>query len=1394
MDRNVASPEPELETLFHEAAALKGAARETFLDRACACREELRRQLDRLLAAHDSEGSLGPGEGLAADFSGEVQAGDQIGRYRVLERLGEGGCGAVFMAEQLEPIRRRVALKVIKAGMDSRAVIARYEAERQALALMDHPHIARVFDAGTTGQGRPYFVMELVRGRRITEHCDHFKLPPRERLALFTQVCQAVQHAHQKGIIHRDLKPSNVLVSIEDGSAIPTVIDFGIAKAAGQPLTEKTLATGHDQLLGTPAYMSPEQAEYGNLDVDTRSDIYSLGIMLYELLAGSRPIDANSLAKSGLDEIRRRIREEEPPKPSDSVAALPEPERRAAAKARGIDPQALKRELAGDLDWIVMKCLEKERSRRYQTASGLAEDLQHHLRDEPVGARPPSAAYRFRKLIRRHRAAAAASTAGLVAALAAAAAVFWQWRTSEAFRDLADRHNYVASLNFARQLVQSGDVSGASVLLQELPERLRGWEWGRLMQEARQDLLSIPMFTNMLIQAPVPECSLSDDGARLVIFGGGIAQAVNVRDGKIARTFGGPGDPISSARFSPDGGMLLLAGGERGWELWDAAAWTLSRSNAFPARSICFSPDGSRFATCDGAKAAIWDAATGARVRELALKKPVFSLEFSRDGTRLFSRSAAPEPGASAFIWDAADGELIAEVPPVPGNYTQAVVANSADRYATVDARGVAACWTVGRSRPDFETPRQGPSASSILRVEASPDLPRLALIRAPGQLHIWDCEAGFELGSAGGLSYALWPSPDGRTLLACDLSMQMRALDWKTGQEQRRISGGRPGLGVRAAFSGNSRFIAATAHTGAGESLVQVFPLPGSDKHFADSGKAFRFALSPDGSRGAIARIYGGLSVWDIASGRQLGVLRGHTRWVSDVFWGPDGKRLYSGSADKTVRIWDAGRFAEIRRFTNALSPVTGIAVSPDEKLLAATDAAGWVRVWRPAEGDLLWSRQVSTNSFRDPHGPWPLSFSPDGQWLEVRSLHAQAGVWDAKTGTRALQYSDRDDFADLAAGTGWSPDGSELAVCDFSGGLRFWETGSWRLRRTARARRPAFQVAYSAGGDRLFLATSESGDSGEGVAGVDVYDPRSGQFLARLGERQGNSLSVELGRDDRRLAWCLWANRLSGQGVYLWEALPWRDRDYPGTPGEPLAERISRLARERLWDSIGHQERFQSAPPEAAWREPREEWPARRPETPAKCVDLTEHYNAHLNVAWQADENWEHQENDLSDLPQGLVNLAGIQWDIRGIISLGFPDAEGVNRWPGGERVSGIRIGRKCKRLHFLHAAVNLWAKVPSIGRYVLRYNDGTSCDLALQPGVDIGNWWSNTDLCAAAAGEKAWQGENPVSAAQSCRTALFHRAWENPFPGKEIMAIDFVSEGGEAAPFLVAITLDP
>jgi serine/threonine protein kinase len=470
---------PQEEALFDAARNLASpAARRAFLDQACTDDPGRRAKVEALLAAEaeaekffndaalsvvlTASGSqeaavkIGPPGAKTEDGITEV-SGTRIGRYKLLQRIGEGGGGVVYMAEQEEPVRRRVALKIIKLGMDTRSVIARFEAERQALAMMDHPNIARVLDAGATDTGRPYFVMELVRGVKITDYCDKNQLDTRRRLDLFIQICQAIQHAHQKGIIHRDIKPSNILITLHDGVPVPKVIDFGIAKATEVRLTDKTFFTAYEQIIGTPAYMSPEQAEMSGLDIDTRSDIYSLGVLLYELLTGRTPFDPKKLLQHGLDEMRRTLREQEPQRPSTMLTTLQGTELTATAEHRQAEPPKLISLLRGDLDWIVMKALEKDRRHRYETANGLAMDINRYLNHEPVVARPPSRFYRFQKLVRRNQVIFTATGAVAVALIIGLGTSTWLF-----FMEKAARQRAVAAEQQQARLRQEAEQARAN--------------------------------------------------------------------------------------------------------------------------------------------------------------------------------------------------------------------------------------------------------------------------------------------------------------------------------------------------------------------------------------------------------------------------------------------------------------------------------------------------------------------------------------------------------------------------------------------------------------------------------------------------------------------------------------------------------------------------------------------------------------------------------------------------------------------------------------------------------------------------------------------------------------------------------------------------------------------
>ncbi len=606
--------------------------------------------------------------------------GAKIGHYELLELIGEGGMGLVYLAEQKEPVRRRVALKIVKLGMDTKQVVTRFEAERQTLAILEHPNIAHVFDAGTTEAGRPYFVMEYVKGMSITKYCDKQKLSVEERLELFRQVCEGVHHAHQKGIIHRDIKPSNILVSIHGDRPVPKIIDFGIAKAITQPLVEKTSYTEQGQLLGTPEYMSPEQAEMAYQDIDTRSDIYSLGVVLYELLAGVPPFDAKRLREGGIDHIQQVICEEQPKTPSARLTSLGDKAKRIA-ESRRTQIITLTRRLHRELEWIPMKAMRKDRTRRYRSASELADDIQNYFTGAPLIAGPESTVYRTRKFVRKH-----AGSVAMVALVAVAivlglvASIFMGCRAEQARKQEAAmraqveqaliraenaekaakdkseelrRTLYVNSIQLAEAKYGEANIRHVRELLDACPEDLRGWEWYRLRHISDQSRMTLLGHKKLATSV-----AFSPDGKRII--SGGWDNTIKVWDaetGDELMTLRGHKECVKSVAFSPDGKRMVSGSNDKTIKIWDAATGAeliTLRGHGQSINLVAFSPDGKCIVSTSADNTIkVWDAATGEKLLTLrGHRDGVKSVAFSPDGKRIASGSN----DKTIKVWDLATG------------------------------------------------------------------------------------------------------------------------------------------------------------------------------------------------------------------------------------------------------------------------------------------------------------------------------------------------------------------------------------------------------------------------------------------------------------------------------------------------------------------------------------------------------------------------------------------------------------------------------------------------------------------------------------------------------------------------------------------------------------------
>jgi eukaryotic-like serine/threonine-protein kinase len=893
--------------------------------------------------------------------------------------------GVVYMAEQEEPVRRRVALKIIKLGMDTRQVVARFEAERQALALMDHPNIARVLDGGATETGRPYFVMELVQGVPITEFCDKNKLSAQERLKLFIQVCQAIQSAHQKAIIHRDIKPSNVLVTLHHGEPMPKVIDFGIAKATSQKLTEKTLFTNYGTMIGTPAYMSPEQAEMSSLDVDTRADVYSLGVLLYELLTSTTPFSERRLRSLAYGEMQRVIMEEEPERPSTRLSTMSQAEKTVVVKNTGQELVSLRHLLKGDLDWIVMKCLEKDRRRRYETANGLTADIQRHLTNEPVVARPPGTCYRLQKLAKRNSVAFGAAivvalslTVGFIVATwqairarrAEASAQYQVIRANEAQkvaleksaiaeqeRNIAESSLYAADMNLVQQDLAAGNLGLASDLLDRHRPRagqkdLRGWEWRYLWARCRSD----EEFTLGTHQERVTGVAFSPDGR--IVATADVPDSDEVTASKVllwdfpSRKLLSPPiseDSAGSVAFSPDG--KLIAFGTLHNEIVVLHVATRAKIATFPGRQrqsrnngLAFSPDGKLLAIgglMDSIK--LFEVEGGReRLSLVGHREDVTSLAFFPDGTKLISGSW----DNSAKLWDLSSGQVIRTW----SNYTDAV-----QGVAVSPGGKIVACASWDETL-HLSDPRTGEEIAAIISktvgwassVAFSSDGRTFACGGSDHSLRIWDTNATEIRRFRGSRDevLAVAYSPDGQSLVSGTKDGTVKV--WAVAPKSPEIS-----------FRTNSAFWKTSTLSSDGRWLLEVMtndsysvieiPSLREIVHRALpelATKALGFSIATDGVKLAY-RTQSQVCILNAVTGEPIKEFVHLGTNVSGSMFSPNGQILAINDTSN-LTLWDVNSWTKLKSFRHVGANYYGIVLSEDAKQVAAGGADGKVEVWR--------------------------------------------------------------------------------------------------------------------------------------------------------------------------------------------------------------------------------------------------------------------------------------------------------------------------------------------------------------------------------------------------------------------------------------------------------------
>lgn len=1086
-----------------------------------------------------------------------AQVGLCIGSYTLVQKLGEGGMGEVWVAKQSEPVKRKVALKLIRHGSHSKEVLTRFEHERQALAMMDHPNIAKVFDGGATPSGQPYFVMELVNGLPLTKYCDEARLTLRERMQLFVPICQAVQHAHQKGIVHRDLKPSNILVTIYDGQPVPKVIDFGVAKATGGKLTDDTMSTQFGAVVGTLEYMSPEQTGFHGQDVDTRADIYSLGVILYELLTGLRPMDGQRLRNVALAEMIRVIQEDEPSKPStrlSSDAALP-----SLAALRQIEPKRLTALLRGELDWVVMKCLEKSRDRRYETANGLARDIEHYLADEPVEARPPSAGYRLSKFLRRNKGPVMAASLVLLALIAGIIGTSWGLVREGQQRQIAETNEGKAKEatkqeRIAKEEERIAKEKAIVIAIEERKQRDRADENFRQMKRKSQLLQKALYFSDMKLVQSAWESGQFETMGNLLSQHRPHSGEDDLRGFEWwywnrkchdQRTLTGHGGIVGSVAFSLDGRRLFSVSDTV--NIWDVASGKLASSHTISLSNVvAFNRDGTRLATSvHGSTVVLWDTYTGLKTQIIQGQSGISSLAFSPNGSRI----ATGNDDATVKLWDTDTGQEILTL----RGHTKKVggLAFSLDglRIATASDDATVKVWDTATGHECATLSNQDNYCFAF-----SPNGKQIATGCQDNSMKLWEVDTGKELLSFSGHTDVIWAiafSPDGTRIASASEDKTVKVWNTGTGRENFTLKGHTDVVSCVAFSSDGLRIV-----TGSDDKTVKHWDAVTGDETLtikANTGHltvswpmehvisdpmkhVLCMAFSPDGTRLVSGSYDRTCRIWDAATGLPIHALEGHTGCVFSVAYSRDGKWIASADTDGTVKLWNAHTGKERLTFKGHKGYVRSVAFSPNGTRIASAGGQ-MIKVWNADSGEEL--RTIDWQTGVNRRGISSVAFSPDGSRIVSGSFEDyEVKVWDVVTG-QALRT--------LAGHTGpvlsvtFSPDGMRIATASADRTVKLWNANTSDELLTFKGHEHLVpSVVFTTDGKRIVAGSGDKhhlnmGDliEGDHPGELMFWDAETGQETLTLKGHTGPIISLAISADGKRIA----SSSFDGM-IKLWDA----------------------------------------------------------------------------------------------------------------------------------------------------------------------------------------------------------------------------------------------------------------